>query len=192
MTLAEALQSDEVKSYLDNLIRESVEEALPEAVKAAWDEQAPALRESLRQEVRDEVLQEGELGTLHAEATRLIESSKLPPAAKANLLSDYSLDEVDGKPKAGRGLALVEAVTDTDGKITKTAKAVLREAIEADIKRQRNVLRESAPTVPFAPGGGSDTGSPTTFDIESDPDLMHLRESGLAHGLPPAPEKAKA
>lgn len=159
MTLQEALQTPEVQTFLGGLIQEAVDAALPDAVKAAVDEQMPALRES----VREEIAADGELEVLHREATTLIESAKgLTPTAKANLLADYSLAEEDGKPKPGRGLALIEAVHDGEGKVTKTAKAVLRESVEADVQRTRLALRESAPAVPFAPGGGSDGATAAT------------------------------
>jgi hypothetical protein len=175
LTLQEALATPEVKTYLGGLIQEAVAEIdlsdvvagavtealgdLGEQVKTAVTEQLPTLRESIRDEVRTEVKADGQVRELHMEALRLIEASPLKGAAKANLLEDYGLTESDGdeKPKPGRALALIEAQTDSEGKVVKTAKAVLREALDADVKRARNVLREAAPTVPVAPGGGGDT-----------------------------------
>jgi hypothetical protein len=178
LTLQEALQSDEVRNFLGGLIQESVEELLPAAVKSAIDEEMPALRES----VREEIAQDGQLDVLHAEAKTLIESAKgLTPAARQNLLDDYGLAEEGDKVKPGRALALIECVKDGEGKVTKTAKAVLREAVEADVKRVRNVLRESAPTIPRAPGGGTDENAlqEAPFLGDASPLAQRLKEKGL-------------
>lgn len=175
MSLLEALQTDQVKGTLNQLIEAAIAEVdfsaavagavteglsgIGEQIKAAVTEQLPTIRESVRDEVRQEVKADNQVRALHLEAHRLIEASPLKGAVKANLLEDYGLTESDDdeKPKAGRALALVEAEVDGDGKVTKTAKAVLRESVEADVKRARNVLREAAPTVPRAPGGGGET-----------------------------------
>lgn len=142
VNLQEALQSDEVKGYLNGMISEAVEEA----------------REEIRDEVREELAQSHRLRGLRDEAKRIIEACKLPAAAKANLLEDYKLDEDDDdKVTPGRSLALIEAEVDGDGNVTKSAKLVLKDAIEDDIKRVRNVISEAAPTVPLAPGAGHGT-----------------------------------
>jgi hypothetical protein len=201
MTLQEALQSDEVQGFLGNLIQEAVAsaltpEALKDVVKAAVDEQLPTLRESLREEVRDEVRKDNEVRSLHTEATRLIEASPLKGAVKANLLEDYGLVESDDDSVTpGRALRLIEAQLDDDGKVVKTAKAVLREAIDEDIKRARRVLRESAPSVPVATGGGGPGGetAPTPFLGDSSPTAQRMRDKGLdpaQFGATPTPTPA--
>lgn len=154
MTLQEALQSDEVKTFIGNQIQEGISEALPGAIAEAIAEREP----EMRQEIRDELGQTNRLRGLHAEALRLIEAAKLPSVAKAGLLEDYGLtDEDDDTVTAGRSLALIEAEVDGEGKVTKPAKAVLKESIDGDVARVRNMLREAAPTVPLAPGGGGDS-----------------------------------
>jgi hypothetical protein len=147
MNLQEALQTDEVKGYLGTMIQEAVAE------------REQTLRTEIREEVRGELGQTSRLRGLHGEARRIIEAAKLPQAAKDSLLADYSLDEADDDTVIpGRSLALIEAEVDTDGKVTKTAKVVLAEAIEEDTKRLRNMLRESAPTVPTTTGPAAGTG----------------------------------
>jgi hypothetical protein len=183
MTLQEALQTDQVKGMITSLVEAAVDEALDggtlktavqasvqeavaglnlgETIKTALEPHVTAIRESVQTEVAADRAA-NELRALHLEATRLIEAAPLKGAAKANLLEDYGLTEsdADDKPKPGRALALIEAETDAEGKVTKTSKAVLREAIDEDVKRVRNVLRETAPTVPRAPGGGDTVVTP--------------------------------
>jgi hypothetical protein len=179
MTLLEALQSDQVKGLLGNLVQEAVDEVfngdalasavgdaikeldLGEVVKTALEPQITTIRESVQADVAKDRAA-NELRELHLEATRLIEASPLKGAAKTNLLDDYSLVESDGSadPKPGRALALIEAEVDGDGKTVKTSKAVLRESVDADVKRARAVIRENAPTLVTAPGGGGGDGTP--------------------------------
>lgn len=197
MTLQEALQTSEVQDFLGSQMETKIQEALaglPElvsdAVKTAITEQAPALRES----VKADLDKDGEARTLHTEAIRLIEASKLTGAAKDNLLADYALTEAaDGTIKPARGLTLIEAEVDAEGATTKSAVAVLREAVEDDIKRARNVLKEAAPSVPFAPGGGTDTGAPPSAQFlgADSPTGQMMRDKGLdpaQFGATPVPE----
>jgi hypothetical protein len=199
LTLQEALQTDEVKTFMGGLIQESLAETLPEliagAVKTAIEEQAPAIRES----VREEVAAGSQVRSLHAEALRLIEASPLTGAAKANLVEDYGIVEKDDNTVApGRALALIEAETDADGAVTKSAKAVLREAVEEDIKRVRNVLSEARPTIPRSPSGGDGGGATVTsaqFGGKDSAWASRLREKGLdpeQFGATPEPDPAPA
>lgn len=196
MTLQEALATDEVKQLLSNLIQEAVDEALsgntlteavqealPAAVDAEIEKRLPAIRESVKQEINGDA----QVLKLHTEAMRLIEASPLKGAAKANLLEDYGIVEsaVDDAVKPGRALALIEAEVDADGNVTKTAKAVLAEAIDADVKRARAVLRESAPSVPRAPGGGDatatseDDAKALVESLTDSPEAARFRDAGL-------------
>lgn len=149
MNLQEALQSDEVKAFIGTQIQEGIVAALP----AALDVRESELREALR----DELGQTSRMRGLHVEACRLIEAAPLSKTAKAYLLEDYGIVENDDDTVTpGRCLALVEAQVDADGKVVKTAKAVLADEIDSDVKRTRNMLREHAPTLPQAPGAGGD------------------------------------
>jgi hypothetical protein len=200
MTLLEALQSDQVKGLLGNLVQEAVDEVfngdalasavgdaikeldLGEVVKTALEPQITTIRESVQADVAKDRAA-NELRELHLEATRLIEASPLKGAAKTNLLDDYSLVESDGRadPKPGRALALIEAEVDGDGKTVKTSKAVLRESVDADVKRARAVIRENAPTLVTAPGGGGG-GDGTPVAPVGKPDWVRSLE---AKGLDP-------
>jgi hypothetical protein len=201
MTLQEALQTDQVKGLLGNLVQEAVDEALDgdtlkttvetavqaavtglnlgDMIKTALEPQVNTIRESVQTEVAADRAA-NELRTLHLEATRLIDAAPLKGAAKTNLLEDYGLTESDSDeaPKPGRALALIEAEKDGEGKVTKTAKAVLRETVEADVKRARNVLREAAPTLPFAPGGGGGD-SPVAAPAGKPDWVQRLESQGL-------------
>jgi len=210
MTLQEALQSEPVQGMINGLVEAAVQDALSgDVVKSAVQEAVAGLDlagmiksavephvNSLREAVQAEVAKDrarNELRELHLEAVQRIEASTLKGAAKQNLMDDYALTEsADGTLVPGRALALVEAQTDESGKVVKTAKAVLREQVDADIKRARNVLREAAPTVPSAPGGGS--GETPAAVPASKPDWVTVMERD---GLDPKtygfrPEKAAA
>ena len=169
MNLQEALQSDEVKSFMGTMISEAVEDKV-------------ATREGeLREEIREELGKTNRLRSLHAEAVRIIEAAPLPKTAKANLLEDYGLtEEDDDTVTPGRSLALIEAEVDTDEKVTKTAKAVLKDTIDADVKRVRDVIREAAPTVPIATGGGGDgAATSAVFGGPGSAWADRLRERGM-------------
>lgn len=192
MTLQEALQTNEVKGFLGGQIRETVQELLQgddlttkltEAATAAATAAVTAALPQIQESVRSEVAKDTQLRSLHAEALSLIEAGPLKGAAKANLLEDYGLVESDeGELQAGRALRLIEAELDGDGKVTKAAKVVLRESVEADVKRQRNILRESAPSVPRAPGGGDHgeaTTTPPKFGGKGSAWADQMRQRGL-------------
>src|SRR5205085_4049934 len=138
-------------------IQEGVAEALPTALEERESE--------LRTSIREELGQENRLRGLAGEARRIIEAAKLPQSAKDNLLEDYGVTEADDTDElvAGRSLALIEAEVDDDDKVVKSAKDVLKDAIESDVKRTRNVLREAAPSMPRAPGGSADEAAPPAF-----------------------------
>lgn len=206
MTLQEALQTDQVKGMINGLVEAALDEALsPDAlsghiktaveglnlgdmIKTALEPQITTIRESLQTDVAADRAA-NELRTLHLEATRLIEAAPLKGAAKTNLLDDYGLIESDddAQPRPGRALALIEAEVDADGKTVKTTKAVLREAIDADVKRARNVIRESAPTRVVSPGGGGD--SPVATPAGKPDWVQRLEAQGRdpkAYGYDPA------
>lgn len=197
LTLQEALQTDEVKTFIGAIVREALDEhddaletRITEAVDTAVDAKLPTIRES----VSDDVRRDGQLRTLHTEAVRIIEASTLKGAARTNLLEDYGLDGDGEDATAGRALRVIEAELDDDGNVVKTAKAVLAEQLDEDIKRARNVIRESGPSVPRAPGGGSEDGTPTPtrFGGAESNWAQRMREKGLDpadFGATPEPAK---
>ena len=196
MTLQEALQSDEVKGHITTVVQEALAAAgigETNAIQEAVTEAVEAQRDSIRDEVRDELAQTHRWRSLHSEALRIIESAKLPPAAKARLVEDYGLTELDDDTVTpGRSLALIEAELDSDGvTVKKAAKLVLKDAIDEDVKGLRNIVRESAPTVPYSPGGGSQEGAPAAkFGAAGSTWAERLKSRGLDpthYGATPAP-----
>lgn len=183
MTLQEALETPEVKGFIDTKVQESVTAALPAAL---------AEREAqMRQEIRDELAGAARLTALHSQAMALIEAAPLPELAKTALREDYSLEhEDDDTVKPGRSLAVVEAEIDDDGKVVKSAKQVLEASIEAEVKRTRNLLREAAPTIPYAPGTGEGNAPVPTFGGEGSAWAARLAARGLDPAQFGAPKPA--
>lgn len=192
MTLLEALQTDEVKGVLSTMVEDALKEALPiviggdtlketlfEAVTSVVEAQLPTLRESVRQDIS----KEQNFDVLHRDAKSLIEAARgLTPAARKALLEDYSLVESGDSAVPGRSLALVEAAVDEEGKITKSAKAVLRESVESDVERFRGVLREAAPSLPRSPGVPGEAGNEQTVSFlgEDSAFSQRLKEKGMS------------
>lgn len=177
MNLQEALQSNEVKGFIGSLIQEGVQTGIAAALPAALQ----ARENDIRETVQAEFAEATRLRTLSGDAKTIIEAAPLGAAAKANLLEDYGLVERDDESiEAGRSLRLVEAVIDSDGKVTKSARAVLKDQLEEDIKRVRKVISESAPTIPRAPGGGSaGVATASTFGGPGSQWAEGLRKRGL-------------
>jgi hypothetical protein len=177
MNLQEALQSDEVTTFIGRQINSGIAAALPDALTAREME----LRESIRAELGHEHL----LRSLASAARDHIDGLKLNTAAKAHLHATYSLVEQADGTLAGPGLALIEAAADADddedgycvgckkkmpmkaGKCetcgTKmSAKAALKESIDADAAGLRAMLAEAAPSVPWSSGPGADAQTTST------------------------------
>lgn len=181
MTLQEALQTPEVQSYIGAQAEAKAEALIESKLDSMFEARENELRESIREEVREELGHTSRWRGLHTEAARLIEAAKLPTTAKANLLEDYGLtEEDDDTVTPGRSLALIEAETDSEGKVTKAAKLVLKDAIEEDVKRVRNVLREAAPSVPVAPGANAETAATgAQFGGQDSAWAQRLKQRGL-------------
>lgn len=177
MNLQEALQSEEVKGYIATQINDGIAAAIPALLTG---EHGTALRESVRDEVRDELGQTNRLRGLHAEALRLIEAAPLTAPAKAKLREDYALvDNDDDTVTPGRALMLVEAVVDAEGAVTKTAKAVLKDQVDGDVKALRSILREAAPTIPVALGGSETGAAAATFGGKGSVWAERMRAKGM-------------
>jgi len=136
ITLEEAMAAPEFKTALHGVIAEEV--------KA----QVASEREVIEAEVRSESNRQIEIRDLHTEARRLIEESKLPPTFQDDLRLRYRLiEESDGSGRLAPSPALdVVAEKDAEGTVTKPARQVLQEALEADITRERAKLAEARPT----------------------------------------------
>lgn len=132
--LQEALQSEDFQGVVDS----AVQERLRPLVEAAVSEE----RELIRAEARADADRQIELRDLRDEAHEIVEESRLPDPLKDQIKAEYAL--TDTGPTAA-----LDAVTDQfgeDGKVEKQAKAVLREAVEARVSEQRDLLAAVNPT----------------------------------------------
>ncbi len=155
MTLMEALQTPEVRDFIAAEIAREVDEALRVQLPALVEARVAAIGPRLREAAHAEAHAEVEHERLALKARRLIDDARgLTPAAKQRLLESYSVRA--GTP--GTGLALIEAVTATNGTVLKTSDKVLAEAVERDAAELRAVIAEAAPTVPSVPGGAGFAG----------------------------------
>jgi len=148
MTLAEALASPQMQTAL----QEAAKDAVAEMVTS--DDFKSAIQTSVTSAVTEvqESLATTTPKALAEKAKELIEASKLPEGkARDALIEDYS--------EGGRALAAIKPAKDaTTGAIVKTAPDVLAESLDADLKRQTEILAEAKPTTPFSLGGAGGSG----------------------------------
>jgi hypothetical protein len=175
VNLQEALQSDEVKGYIKGMITEGVQEAVAENANGVD-------ADTLRQQIREEFASGTRVRRLAGDARGIIEAAKgLTKGARANLLDDYGFTEGDDDTLTPhRSLSVIEAVTDTEGKVTKTDREVLKDAVEADITRYRTAISEAAPTIPVARvtgGTGGEDGEDN--DVVESAWEQKIRQRGL-------------
>lgn len=142
--LEEALASD--PALLVTALAKSAESQvfISSLVEAKMEEE----RESIKAEVKAEADRRVQLTEMAASAKEQISESKLPPSWQASLVEKFSL--VEGAPTAD--LDITPDVDDS-GEVTKTAEEKLREAVEAEIKRERERLAEASPTRVRGQGG---------------------------------------
>lgn len=135
--LREALADPETKEVLKAILAEDSEARLQEQA-----EEFESRAELIRAEARADADRAIQLTRLEAEAARMIDEAKLPERWGKDLKAQYELDE-SGFPAPA--LDVVDEV-DEDGNVTKRAMEVLRESVEADLTRQRELLAEVLPT----------------------------------------------
>lgn len=124
--LVEALsKSAETQLFVSTLVESKLEEE----------------RETIRSEARADADRVFELHALRDEATELIRESKLPESWQRDLEDRFAIK--DRKPTSA--LDVVDDVDD-EGKVTKSASEKLREAVQAEITRERERLAEVSPT----------------------------------------------
>lgn len=134
-------------------VREETREEVREELKTEFDERLRTEVEEARSEERAKTDREKELQSLRADAHEIIEGAELGSeklVAKLKALFDI---EESGDPT--EPLDLVDRV-DGDGKVVKSAKDQLREAVEAEIADAREVLAEVKPTKVEGQGGGNE------------------------------------
>lgn len=147
--LTEALkQSTEVQDFVAGLVEAKLEEG----------------REQVLAEARAEAQRDLRLQRLEVEAHRLVEASDLPTKWRASVREMFSLNE------AGEPTDALDVVDEIDefGNVVKSASDVLKEAVDEELSRQRELLAEANPTrvrgqgrttsAPAAPQKASETG----------------------------------
>ena len=165
--LQEALQSEAglevLNRVIDARVTERMEAQLPALVEARLDTE----RDLIRAEAEAVANRRVDLRDLRDLAHSTIQEAKLPDSWKDGLKREFDLSE-SGEPTPA--LDVIDELDD-DGKVTKTATAVLREALAAKITERRNMLQEARPTrvgglgpskrtlqeANEVPGGGADT-----------------------------------
>lgn len=166
--LLEAIRSDEPNKPTpteDDDVAEITKEALAEALAASPNLLVDALsgdagKAALHELVEGEVAEVNSraqatvsrviaLARLERTAHELIEATKLPDSWKAGLKERYTLLET-GEPTEALD---VFDETGEFGQVTKSAREVLREALEADITIEQTKLRAARPTVVRGQGG---------------------------------------
>lgn len=83
-----------------------------------------------------------QLSDLQTEAHKLISESRLPESWQGDLRERFSVKDQQPTP----ALDVVDQVDEDSGEVTKPAKDVLTEAVQAEITKERERLREASPT----------------------------------------------
>lgn len=107
-------------------------------------------REITRAQARADAQREVRLAQLDIVAERQISEAKLPPVFASHVRAMFRLEE-SGEPTAG--LNVFDQLDENDA-VVKTDRELLKEAIEAEVTRQRELLAEAAPTLVRGQGAG--------------------------------------
>ena len=143
-------------------------------VRGLFEAELEAERESARAEVEAVADRRVELRDLRDTARTLIEGSGLPEQFQAPLLSRYSI--INGRPTDA--LNVMEAVSD-DGSIEKSAEEVLTEAVNEDLKLEREKVAAITPTRVRNQGPNDAEGESTGDDEEVPLWRKGLQEAGI-------------
>ncbi|MBO0705415.1 MAG: hypothetical protein J2P39_08850, partial [Candidatus Dormibacteraeota bacterium] len=146
--LQEALQSEDFRSTLNEIVEPLVEQRARELVEAAVSDE----RELLRAEARADADRQLELRDMRDNAHRQIREAKLPEAFAKRARALYEITD-DGPTAA---LDIVDDVDD-DGQVTKRAEDKLQESVTAAIQEQHDLLASVNPTRVRGQGVGAPT-----------------------------------
>lgn len=127
--LREALESDEGKALIGQLFQPMLQEAIEFE------------RELIHAEASAEADRKLQLRDMRDEAHQMVEAARLPEKWETDLKSKYQLTESGPTP----ALDVLDEIND-EGEVVKTAPDALREAIEADIAHQRELITSARPT----------------------------------------------
>jgi hypothetical protein len=124
-TLREALDSDDVRTYVRDLVEAQVADE----------------RELIRADARAESERQIELRDLRDEAVTVIREAGLPEAFETKLMKEY---ELEGSYPSDK-LDVYDEVND-EGDVTKSASQALRESLDSDLREQAELLAAARPT----------------------------------------------
>lgn len=147
--LQEVFDSGEFQEHIDALVEGRVR-GLVEATLS--DE-----RDLIHEEARANAGRQIQLRDLRDIARAKIEKARLPEAWKAESKSKFDL--VEGRPTPD--LDVVDEIDDT-GAVTKSATAILSEAVDAEVERQRKLLAAAQPTRVVGQGPVSEETEPVS------------------------------
>lgn len=136
-------QSQTLRAFVDTLVEERVQEAV----------------EGIREEASSASTRAMVVRDLRDEAHSLIRESRLPESWQTGLAQRFEI--IEGRPT--EALDLLDEVDD-DGKVVKTARQRLREAVEHEIAQERTRLAEVAPTRVRQQGPSSSDADPENGD----------------------------
>lgn len=132
-TLQEALQSEDFRGVLDEVVEERVRSLVEAAVA---DE-----RELIRAEAKADADRQLELRDFRDAAHKRIQEAKLPEAFATSVRKRFELSEDGPTPE----LDVVDDVDD-EGQVTRKAADKLQEAVDGAIQDQRDLLAAANPT----------------------------------------------
>lgn len=132
--LQEALQGEDFKSVVDDIVHERLRPLVEAAVA---DE-----RELIRAEARADADRQIELRDLRDAAAKQVEESKLPDPLKDQVRERFALTENGPTPE----LDAITDEVDDDGTVSEYASKRLAEAVETAIQGQRELLGKINPT----------------------------------------------
>jgi hypothetical protein len=152
--LQEALQSEDFRSALDEIVEPMVEQRVKTLVESA----VAGERELIRAEARADADRQLELRDMRDAAHRRISEAKLPGAFSDRAKAQFEIGDDGPTPK----LDVVDDVDD-DGNVTKKAAAKLQEAVDTTVQDQRELLAAANPATvrgqgPGAPGKRGEDG----------------------------------
>jgi hypothetical protein len=140
--LQEALQSEDFRGVLDDVVEQRVKTLVEAAVAGE--------RELIRAEARADADRQLELRDMRDAAHRQISEAKLPTVFANRAKAQFEITN-DGPASA---LDVVDDVDD-DGNVTKQAAAKLQEAVDAAVQDQRELLAAANPTAVRGQGPGA-------------------------------------
>lgn len=139
--LAEAFKSDAVKEALTDTVKDIVKDEVQAQTQTAVEEAVSDERDLIRAEARADADRQIQLRDLRDTARTQIEEAKLPDSLAKRVSAKFDLQE-SGDPTPA--LDVVDEV-DGEGKVVKTAREKLTEAVETAISEERAVLAEINP-----------------------------------------------